>query len=636
MKIEKPSDIRDIQELMTSRDGRIARRVMVCAGTGCVASGSLDVYKELVRLSKEAGLPVTVTFDKHEHKKDDSNEELYIAKSGCHGFCQMGPLVHVMPDDILYCKVKAADAEEIVQNTLTTGEAVERLLYTDPVSGEHRRGRGDIPFYAGQSRVVLGRCGVMDPESIGEYIASGGFEGLAKCLSKYSPEQVAEEMVESGLRGRGGAGFPTGIKWRFANREKADKKYVICNGDEGDPGAFMDRSLMEGDPFAVLEGLATAAYAIGAQFGYLYIRQEYPLAIARVQKAIETMREVGLLGEHIMGTDFSFDCKIKKGAGAFVCGEETALIHSIEGKRGEPRPRPPFPAQSGAFGKPTIINNVETLVNIPSIMAKGASWYNAVGTESSKGTKVFALTGKINRTGLVEVAMGTTVRKIIEEIGGGIQGGKAFKAVQMGGPSGGCVDAAHMDIEIDYESLKAVGAMMGSGGMVVMDEDNCIVDVAKFFMDFIQRESCGKCVPCRIGTKRMLEMLTQITENDFTDQEAGELIGKLEAQAQVTQDASLCGLGQTAPNPVLSTLRWFREEYEAHLHQRTCPAKVCNKLLTFSIDAETCIGCSICAKRCPVEAIVGEKKKPHEIIEAKCIKCGSCFTVCPKGAVVAQ
>ncbi len=626
MPITTAEQLKTRRQQAKSNDQAVKRRVLVCAGTGCVANGSLKVFDALEDEAKKAGVTVSFELDKH--------EDAYMAASGCHGFCQMGPLVHILPDDILYTKVKVDDAAEIVEETLKSGNVVERLLYVDPKSQQPKKGRNDIPFYAGQTRIALKRCGEVDPESLDAYFASGGLEGLEKALFEMTPDRVIEEVLNSGLRGRGGGGFPTGLKWKFARQAKGDHKYVICNGDEGDPGAFMDRSLMEGDPFSVLEGMAIAAYAIDATKGYIYVRQEYPLAIKRLEKAIATLREEGLLGENILGTGFSFDVIIKMGAGAFVCGEETALIHSVEGKRGEPRPRPPFPAQSGAFGMPTIINNVETLSNLGSILSKGADWFASFGTESSKGTKVFALTGKINSTGLVEVAMGTTIRKIVEDIGGGVLNGKQLKGVQMGGPSGGCVPASHADIEIDFESLKSVGAMMGSGGMVVMDEDNCMVDVAKFFMDFIQRESCGKCVPCRIGTKRMLGILTNICEGKYKPEELDEVIAKLEDIGTVTIDASLCGLGQTAPNPVLSTLRWFRHEYEAHIRDHRCPAKACKPFLRYAIDPDKCRGCSLCAKRCPANAITGEKKKPHVIDQDKCVMCGACATNCKFEAVI--
>ena len=629
MMIKTANDLKVRREKAQGIDSGIQRRVMICAGTGCVANGSLGVFKAFQDECKQQGVDVSIAFEKHE----DDLHPTYMAVSGCHGFCQMGPLVHVLPDDILYTKVKVKDVPEIVENTLKGNEVVDRLLYVDPKSKEPRKGRNDIPFYANQTRIALKRCGEVDPESLDAYLATDGFKGFEKALTSMKSEQVIEEVKTSGLRGRGGGGFPTGLKWQFCREAEGNKKYVICNGDEGDPGAFMDRSLMEGDPFSVLEGLLIAGYGIGAQKAVIYVRQEYPLAISRLEKGLASLHEVGLLGDNIMGTDFSFDIYIKVGAGAFVCGEETALMHSVEGKRGEPRPRPPFPAQSGLWNCPTIINNVETLANLGVILEKGGDWFASFGTKSSKGTKVFALTGKINSTGLVEVAMGTTVREIIDTIGGGVLDDKAFKAVQMGGPSGGCVDASHMDIKIDYESLKEVSAMMGSGGMVVMDEDNCIVDVAKFFMDFIQRESCGKCVPCRIGTKRILGILENITEGKYEPEELDSVIEKLETLAEVTRDASLCGLGQTAPNPVLSTLRWFRDEYEAHIRDRRCPSLVCKTFLTYEIDPDKCTGCTLCAKKCPSDAIVGEKKKPHEIIQANCIRCGTCYTLCRFGSI---
>jgi len=630
MPITNASDLLKRRENAIKTAKSIKRKVMICAGSGCVANGSLKVFEEMVTQCKDQGVDATLLFEKH---NSGLHHPVYMAKSGCHGFCQMGPLIHILPDDILYTKVKTTDVEEIVETTFKNNQVIDRLLYVDPTSQKTKKGRDDIPFYANQTRIALKRCGELDPESLDAYLSEGGFIALEKALNSMTPETVRDEVLDSGLRGRGGAGFPTGMKWKFAAQAKGDEKYIICNGDEGDPGAFMDRSLMEGDPFSVLEGLLLAGYAIGAHKSYIYVRQEYPLAIERLEKAIAALKAECLLGKNILGSDFAFDVLIKMGAGAFVCGEETALIHSIEGERGEPRPRPPFPANSGLFEKPTIINNVETLANLASIIDRGAKWYSSFGTESSKGTKVFALTGKINSTGLVEVVMGTTIRTIIETIGGGILDDKQFKAVQMGGPSGGCINSENLDIEIDYESLKTVGAMMGSGGMVVMDEDNCMVDVAMFFMEFIQRESCGKCVTCRVGTRRMLDILENICDGKYQPEEMDQVLETLERLAHTTMDASLCGLGQTSANPVLSTMRWFGDEYKAHIADSSCTAHVCKKLLHYEIITDNCIGCGLCAKKCPADAIIGEKKKPHEIIQAKCIKCGSCFTACKKNAI---
>ncbi len=573
---------------------------------------------------------------------DEKATEAEIVQVGCIGLCAEEPLVDIqLPGRtrISFRNMTEKNVLPVLDSMFSDTLPEEQWVFGQfGAVGDQKPWDGapylnELPFFKPQTRFVLANCGVIDPGSFEEYVVRGGYEALKKTLA-HEPAEICDQVEKSGLRGRGGGGFPSGLKWKFALKQEATQKYLVCNADEGDPGAYMDRAVIEGDPHRLLEGMAIAAYGIGATKAYVYIRAEYPLAIERLKVAIAQAKEHNLLGKNILGTGFDLEILIKMGAGAFVCGEETALLHSIEGKRGEPRPRPPFPAVSGLFGKPTVINNVETLANLPSIMDKGWQWFAGVGTASSKGTKVFALSGKIALTGLVEVAMGTTIREIIYDIGGGIQHGKKFKAVQMGGPSGGCIDSDHMDIEIDYESLKTVGAMMGSGGMVVMDEDTCMVDVAKFFMDFIQRESCGKCVPCRIGTKRLLGMLENITEGKYSPDQMDEVLDKLTQQGRVTADASLCGLGQTAPNPVLSTLRWFRHEYEAHLRDRTCPAKVCNKLLTFSIDAEKCIGCGSCAKGCPSEAIVGEKKKPHEILTAMCIHCGTCHTVCPTDAVI--
>ncbi|MDR1701464.1 MAG: NADH-quinone oxidoreductase subunit NuoF, partial [Sporomusaceae bacterium] len=556
------------------------------------------------------------------------NEEVKIVETGCHGFCEMGPIVIVYPEGTFYAQVSEADVAEIVEVHLLKGRTVERLLYKDKSTHESVPNYQDIAFYSKQVRNTLAKCGHINPEDVNEYIAEGGYEALGKALTTMKPDDVVEEMKKSGLRGRGGGGFPTGLKWQFAKASQSEKKYVICNADEGDPGAFMDRSLLEGDPHAIIEGMAICGYAIGADEGYVYVRAEYPLAIKRLKLAIEQAEELGLLGENILSSGFNFRLKIKEGAGAFVCGEETALMASIEGKRGMPRPRPPFPAVSGLWGKPTNINNVETFANVPLIIDKGAAWYASVGTEKSKGTKVFALTGRINNTGLAEVPMGISMREIIYDIGGGIPGGKKFKAVQIGGPSGGCLPEQILDLSVDYDSLISAGAMMGSGGLVVMDETTCMVDVARFFLNFTQSESCGKCTPCREGTKRMLEILIRITEGQGKEGDI-ELLEDLSKNISVT---ALCALGQTAPNPILSTLRYFRHEYEAHIKEKRCPAGACTALLTFSVN-DNCKGCGLCKKACPVDAVSGEKKEKHAIDSQKCIKCGACQSKCPFEAI---
>jgi NADP-reducing hydrogenase subunit HndC len=586
--------------------------VLVCGGTGCTSSDSPKIMDKFNEEISKAGL----------------DKEVKVVRTGCFGLCEAGPIVIVYPEGSFYSRVKVADVPEIVNEHLLKGRIVHRLLHKED-TGSVEMSLDNIEFYKKQKRIALRNCGVIDPERIEEYIAFDGYKALGTCLTEYTPQQVIDIVKQSGLRGRGGGGFPTGMKWQFCAKETADQKYVICNADEGDPGAFMDRSVLEGDPHAVLEAMAIAGYAIGASMGYIYVRAEYPIAVKRLGIAIEQAREAGLLGKNIFGTDFEFDIDIRLGAGAFVCGEEMALIHSIEGNRGEPTPKPPFPAQKGLFGKPTIINNVETFANIAQIILNGPEWFASMGTEKSKGTKVFALGGKINNTGLVEIPMGTTLREIIYDIGGGIPGGKAFKAAQTGGPSGGCIPPSHLDTPIDYDSLTAIGSMMGSGGLIVMDEDNCMVDVARFFLDFTVDESCGKCPPCRIGTKRMLEILERIVNGQG---EEGD-IEKLEKLGENIKNAALCGLGKTAPNPVLSTIKYFRSEYEAHIRDKKCPAGHCKALLNYIIDKSKCIGCGACSKVCPVGAITGKVKEPFEIDQSKCIKCGACMARCKFNAI---
>ncbi|NLJ60761.1 MAG: NADH-quinone oxidoreductase subunit NuoF [Firmicutes bacterium] len=640
--LKSPKDVERIAEQAKKGLNQQKVRAMVCAGTGCLANGSLKVYGKLKELVSKKGLLIDLDMTEDACGEAHSGESaacgsdtpggIGIAKSGCHGFCQMGPLVRIEPQGILYVSVKPEDVEEIVEETLIQGKVVTRLLYQDSPSGTAVKTEDAIPFYKHQHRVVLANCGRINPEDIREAMAMGGYHAIAKVLDEMTPGQVIKLINVSGLRGRGGAGFPTGRKWGFAEAAKSCKKYVICNGDEGDPGAFMDRSVMEGDPHKVIEGLMIAAYAIGADEGFIYVRAEYPVAVTRLKKAIKEAREYGLLGQNILGSDFSFDITIKEGAGAFVCGEETALISSIEGRRGMPSPRPPYPAAKGLFGKPTIINNVETLSNLPSIILKGAAWFKSHGTETSPGTKTFALAGQVVNTGLVEVPMGFPLRDLVFEVGGGTRTGRKFKAVQIGGPSGGCLAQDQLDVALDYESLRKVGAMVGSGGIVVMDEDTCMVEVARFFMQFAQNESCGKCVPCREGTKQMLALLTKITDGEGTEED----LELLEELALAVKDGALCGLGKTAPNPVLTTLKYFRSEYEAHVLEKRCPAGVCQALKSYSIDPDKCRGCTLCAKACPVGAISGDRKKPHSIDVTKCIKCDTCVEKCRFGAIIKE
>ena len=593
----------------------IRSHVLICGGTGCTSSGSAKIREAMEK----------------ELAAQNLSDEIKIVQTGCFGLCANGPIMIIYPEGVFYSHVKADDVPEIVSEHLLKGRPVQRLIYKDDTKSADEKAvpLSEINFYKKQHRVALRNCGVIDPENIEEYIGTDGYQALGKVLTEMTPQEVIDEIKKSGLRGRGGGGFPTGTKWQFAADQPAGKKYVVCNADEGDPGAFMDRSVLEGDPHAVIEAMAIAGYAIGADEGYIYVRAEYPIAVKRLGIAIKQAKEYGLLGKDIFGTGFNFDITLRLGAGAFVCGEETALLTSIEGHRGEPRPRPPFPAVKGLFGKPTIINNVETYANIAQIILKGADWFASMGTERSKGTKVFALGGKITNTGLVEIPMGTTLREIIEEIGGGVPNGKKFKAAQTGGPSGGCIPAQLIDTPIDYDNLIAIGSMMGSGGLIVMDEDNCMVDIAKFFLEFTVDESCGKCTPCRVGMVRLLETLEKITDG------RGELsdIDKLEELCHYIKAGSLCGLGQSAPNPVLSTLRYFRDEYIAHVVDKKCPAHVCKNLMQYKIDPEKCKGCTACARKCPANAISGTVKNPHVIDSAKCIRCGACIATCKFGAI---
>ncbi len=591
----------------------VRSHVLVCGGTGCTSSGSKQIIDEF-----ETQL-----------KNFDIDKEVKVVQTGCFGFCAMGPIVIVYPEGSFYSMVQKEDVAEIVEQHLLKGKIVTRLLYKETVEEDNVKSLNEIDFYKKQHRVALRNCGVIDPENIDEYIACDGYKALGKALTEMTPAEVIQEVKDSGLRGRGGGGFPTGVKWDFASKSVNEQKYVLCNADEGDPGAFMDRSVLEGDPHSVIEAMAIAGYAIGANQGYIYVRAEYPIAVHRLQVAIDQAREYGILGKNIFETGFDFDLEIRLGAGAFVCGEETALMTSIEGRRGEPRPRPPFPAVKGLWDKPTILNNVETYANIPVILLNGAKEFAKLGTETSKGTKVFALGGKINNTGLVEVPMGTTLREVVYEIGGGIPNGKQFKAAQTGGPSGGCIPADLIDTPIDYDSLLKIGSMMGSGGLIVMDEDTCMVDIAKFFLEFTVDESCGKCVPCRIGTKRLLELLNKITDGTGTLED----IDEMEELCNTIKNSALCGLGQTAPNPVLSTLKFFRDEYVEHVVDKKCRAGVCKALLSYKIDADKCKGCTLCARQCPVGAISGKVKEAHVIDTTKCIKCGVCESTCKFGAI---
>lgn len=588
-------------------------QILICGGTGCKASESHRIYNKLKESIQEAEI---------EHQVE-------IITTGCFGFCEKGPILKIIPDNTFYVQVTPEDAKEIIYQHIIKGEKVERLLYTDPKNNHIVSDSKHMDFYRKQKRIALRNCGMIDPENIREYIARKGYSALAECITNQTPEWVINTVKQSGLRGRGGGGFPTGAKWEFTRKQLADEKFVVCNADEGDPGAFMDRSIMEGDPHSIIEAMAICGYATGATKGLVYIRAEYPLAIQRLRIAIEQAREFGLLGKSIINTDFSFDIEIRYGAGAFVCGEETALIHSMEGKRGEPTLKPPYPAEVGYKGKPTNVNNVETLANVPAIFLNGADWFSSIGTEKSKGTKVFALAGKINNVGLIEVPMGTTLREVIFEIGGGIKGNKKFKAVQTGGPSGGCLTEKHLDIPIDFDNLLAAGSMMGSGGMIVMDEDDCMVSVARFYLDFTVEESCGKCTPCRIGNKRLLELLNKITRGQAAEQD----LQTLSTLGKVIKDTALCGLGQTSPNPVLSTLSNFHDEYLEHVLDKRCRSKQCKALLLYTIDPKQCIGCHLCAKHCPADAITGTPRKPHVILPEKCIKCGMCLARCKFNAI---
>ena len=622
MMLSNRTDLRKIREIYSKALKSQKRKILVCCGTGCLAGGSMDIHHRLKELIEEKGLKCTV-----ELEKDPHGDSIGLKKSGCHGFCEMGPLVRIEPEGILYTKVKLSDCEEIVEKTIMENEIVERLVYK--VEGKPYVKQEDIPFYAKQTRVVLEHCGHIDATSIEEYLGIGGYSGLEKALFEITPEDIIDTITESSLRGRGGGGFPTGKKWAQVKNNDADEKYIVCNGDEGDPGAFMDRSIMEGDPHRMIEGMIIAGIATGSEHGYIYVRAEYPMAVNRLENAIKQAKEYGLIGENILGSGFNFDFHINKGAGAFVCGEGSALTASIEGKRGMPRVKPPRTVEQGLFGKPTVLNNVETFANVPNIINKGAQWYKGVGSEKSPGTKAFALTGNIENTGLIEVPMGATLREIIFDIGGGMKNGKEFKAVQIGGPSGGCLITDNLDLPLDFDSLKKVGAMIGSGGLVVMDEDTCMVDMARYFLNFTRDESCGKCNYCRIGTKRMLEILERIVNDE------GEMedLDRLEELAKMIQSMALCGLGKSAPLPVLSTLKTFRDEYEEHIRDHKCRAKVCQAMRRFIINPEFCKGCGKCAKNCPVGAITGVRKESYHIDPSLCIKCSACKDNCAFDAV---
>jgi len=614
MKFKNVEEFREKQKEIAKNFSKITKKISVCAGTGCRASGSLLVIDAV----------------KRELKKKKLDVELVLKETGCHGFCERGPLVVIYPEKIFYSKVKPDDVPEIISETIEKGNIIERLLYEEPQSGKKVTHESDVSFYSSQSRYIFGKNGQIDPGNIEDYIALDGYLALAKVVSSMDSEQVIDEISKSGLRGRGGAGFPTGTKWKLCQQEESDVKYVICNADEGDPGAFMDRSLLEGNPHSILEGMIIGAYAIGANKGYIYVRREYPLAVQHLETAIKQAKEWGFLGDNILGTDFSFDIEIFQGAGAFVCGEETGLLASIEGRTGEPRPRPPYPAQKGLWGRPTNINNVKTWANVPLIINKGSNWYSKIGTKTSKGTMIFSLVGKVNNTGLVEVPMGITLREIIFDIGGGIPNGKKFKAVQTGGPSGGCIPEDKLDTPVDYEELTQLGSIMGSGGMIVMDEDNCMVDVARYFLSFLVEESCGKCAPCREGVYQLYKIVDRITKGEGKEGD----IELLEELSYMIKDASLCAFGKTAPNPVLSTIKYFRDEYEAHIVDKKCPAGVCKNLFQYKIVEDKCTACGICKKNCPVGAIEGERKVPHTIVQDKCTKCGICYNVCPFDAIV--